>query len=320
MKKHYIHTKGQAVVEFALAATLIFLLLGAAVDLGLMFFTVQGLHNAAQEGATYGSRWLITKDNRRQLNVAEIQERVRTESGASASNGFVNLLDLDTDGTDDTSQGTTVIDPTGANGSIRVVALQDANRDGNPTNDNQPCTNPESTTSPCYVLVTVTKTYDVFFPFIPAFADTFPISSSYYMLIRDSFAQAGTGPQSFPTPEPTRGPSNIIVNISYNAVVSKANQTGFEVTAWDTAYGTTNGAGIKNVTIDIRSTTGASYTKVAGPLAQPRYCAYPSTNNNSCGTISKIDSMANGTYIITATVESNSGQTATRQVTFTRTN
>ena len=42
---------GQALVEFALAATLIFFLLAAAVDLGLIFFTIQGLHNAAQDGA-----------------------------------------------------------------------------------------------------------------------------------------------------------------------------------------------------------------------------------------------------------------------------
>lgn len=46
---------GQALVELALAATLIFLLFSATVDLGMIFYTLQGLNNAAQEGAFYGS-------------------------------------------------------------------------------------------------------------------------------------------------------------------------------------------------------------------------------------------------------------------------
>src|SRR5437763_3355731 len=86
---------GQALVEFALAATLIFFLLAAAVDLGLMFFVIQGLHNAAQEGGTYGSRWLTGLGYTvRVLNENEIRDRVRHESGSSGGIGFVNLLDL----------------------------------------------------------------------------------------------------------------------------------------------------------------------------------------------------------------------------------
>lgn len=46
---------GQALVEFALAGVIIFLLFSAAVDLGMIFYTLQGLNNAAQEGAFYGS-------------------------------------------------------------------------------------------------------------------------------------------------------------------------------------------------------------------------------------------------------------------------
>lgn len=38
-------TRGQALVEFTLAATLIFTLLSAAVDLGLIFFTMQTLRD-----------------------------------------------------------------------------------------------------------------------------------------------------------------------------------------------------------------------------------------------------------------------------------
>src|SRR5215212_441157 len=92
-------SKGQALVEFALAATLIFFLLAAAVDLGLMFFAIQGLHNAAQEGGTYGSRWLTGQGfGVRTLDVNSIRDRVRHESGSSGGIGFVNLLDLNNNG------------------------------------------------------------------------------------------------------------------------------------------------------------------------------------------------------------------------------
>src|SRR5918911_1155048 len=98
-------TRGQALVEFALAATLIFFLLAAAVDLGFMFFAVQGLHNAAQEGGTYGSRWLMSDLNTgaRLLDVNAIRDNVRHESGSRGGIGFVNLLDLNNDGKPDVS-------------------------------------------------------------------------------------------------------------------------------------------------------------------------------------------------------------------------
>src|SRR6266496_4740467 len=83
-------SRGQALVEFALAATLIFFLLAAAVDLGFMFFAVQGLHNAAQEGGTYGSRWLTSNltTGARELNANTIRDNVRHESGSRGGIGF----------------------------------------------------------------------------------------------------------------------------------------------------------------------------------------------------------------------------------------
>src|SRR3712207_4197030 len=118
--KRRTRTIGQAIVEFALAATVIFLLLAAAVDLGLIFFATQGLTNAAQEGATYGSRWLTTNatTNNRELNIPEIQRRTRLESGDSGGSGLVNLLDLNSNNRDDATEGTAVIDPTGRTGFI----------------------------------------------------------------------------------------------------------------------------------------------------------------------------------------------------------
>ena len=54
----------------------------AAVDLGFMFFALQGLHNAAQEGGSYGSRWLVSDaSGKRGLDASTIRDRVRLESG-----------------------------------------------------------------------------------------------------------------------------------------------------------------------------------------------------------------------------------------------
>lgn len=188
-------TRGQALVEFALAATLIFFLLAAAVDIGLMMFALQGLHNAAQEGASYGSRWLITDaQGRRVLDVDAIKQHVRYESGDKGGIGFVNLLDLNGDGVkDDTQAG--VIDQ-----NITVEMLADPSMDGDPTFDvahnlpeNVLCTDASTaTTALCYIRVTVHSVHKMLFPLAPAFSRTVPLKSSYIMPIRDSVAR-GTG-------------------------------------------------------------------------------------------------------------------------------
>lgn len=315
--QHNFRRSGQALVEFALAATLIFMLLAAAVDLGLIFFTVQSIHNAAQEGATYGSRWLYTNPANGiwQINIPEIQNRVRTESGANGG-GSINLMDLDSNGANDSSQGSTIVNPAGTNGYIVVVPLEDTNRDGNPNNDNNKrCDEPAKTVYPCYVQVTVRKVYDVFFP-IPVIGKRITLSSSFYMLIRNSFAEAGAGTQIFPTPAPTKGASNIVVNIINNAAggLTSRDQTNFEVTAWDTAYGTTNGSGIASVTITIRGPAG--FVRSSGPYTQPRFCSYPSTTG--CGIVSDISTYPSGAYTITAVVQSSSGTSATQTSSFTK--
>ncbi|NJO05897.1 MAG: pilus assembly protein, partial [Chloroflexaceae bacterium] len=88
-------TAGQAIVEFALSATLIFFLLAAAVDLGLIFFTLQALNNAAQEGAIYGARHvLVASDGMRTIDENEILNRVRFEAGETTNVTFVDLFDL----------------------------------------------------------------------------------------------------------------------------------------------------------------------------------------------------------------------------------
>jgi hypothetical protein len=95
---------GQALVEFALSATLIFLILSAMIDLGLAYFAYQGLAGAAQEGAAYAALYPTIGTS---VNDAEIRNRARFEGGSDSSlpnrAQFVNLLDLNNNKKDDTS-------------------------------------------------------------------------------------------------------------------------------------------------------------------------------------------------------------------------
>lgn len=232
MPEHLHKSKAQAIVEFALAATLIFFLLSAAVDVGLMFFNVQGLHNAAQEGATFGSRWLKTQGGVTELDINAIKDRARHEAGSQGGTGFVNLLDLDSDGQRDVGPtDTTEIGSSGAtydtlpNGNrviddfIRVQALLDANNDGNPLNDGAapgytPCPNLSDAGSNCYVHVITSSNYNMIFMLAPVFGKQIRLSSSYVMPLRSGFSQSGEMENTpivrtlTPSPTPTRQPTN----------------------------------------------------------------------------------------------------------------
>jgi Flp pilus assembly protein TadG len=195
-------THGQALVEFALAATLIFFLLAAAVDVGLIFFALQGMHNAAQEGATYGSRWGVTLDasNNILIDRNAIIDHVRGESGAKGGNGFINLYDLDGNNVDDRTQNGY------AEPNITIDVLEDFSSDGDPTRDiansNAPenilCTDPSTTTKTCYMRVTVRSIHKMLFPFAPAFAKNVPLTSSFIMPLRSSLARANGSPPQAP--------------------------------------------------------------------------------------------------------------------------
>ena len=201
-------SRGQALVEFALAATLIFFLLAAAVDLGLMFFAVQGLHNAAQEGGTYGSRWLTSNltTGARTLDVNTIRDNVRHESGARGGIGFVNLLDLNNDGIPDVNPdgpvaqctpGTCQVNSaTGnyvVNDYIQIYTINDSNFNGDPLDDgtapNYPaCSNANSPT--CYINVVVSFNYRLIFPLSPTFTRERLLRSSFTMRLRDDMARS----------------------------------------------------------------------------------------------------------------------------------
>jgi Flp pilus assembly protein TadG len=187
----HTRTKGQALVEFALASTLIFFMLAAVVDLGLIFFTLQGLHNAAQEGATYGSRWLVTSGNTTTLDYAAIRDRVRHEAGNQGI-GFANLLDLNSNGKDDVvfneqSNGKPLIQD-----YIQVAALKDANGNDDPLDDNDtPCPNVSSSDAGCFIRIIVSADYNMAFPLAPAFGDKIKLNSTYVMPMRSGFSQGG---------------------------------------------------------------------------------------------------------------------------------
>jgi hypothetical protein len=180
---------GQALVEFAMMATLLFFLLSAVVDLGMIFFTLQALHNAAQEGATYGSRNLVLVNGVMQIDPTTVRQRARYEAG-DRSRGFANLLDLNADGQDDIGQ------PTVLQSYITVAQLEDTDGNGNPLNDGPaptytPCPNPSSNTHGCFIRVTVSTDYNLLFPFAPSFGNKIKLTSPFEMQIRNGFSQSG---------------------------------------------------------------------------------------------------------------------------------
>jgi Flp pilus assembly protein TadG len=188
-------TTGQAIVEFALSVTVIFLLLSAAVDLGLIFFTMQALRAAAQEGATYGSYPLVVTNGRGQvtevrLNYREIFNRIRT-AGGTRPTGVANLLDLNGDGIDDANQSAVfnASNPTNPNGFVII----ENPKGPNPANLSGSC----STTTPrtdmrnagqnCWIRVTIRYRYRLFFPFAPAFGQEIILRVTHTMPIRSQF-------------------------------------------------------------------------------------------------------------------------------------
>ena len=295
-----LHLKtGQALVEFALAATLIFFLLAAAVDLGLIFFSIQGLHNAAQEGAAYGSRWL-TGSNPRALDFDAIRDRVRHESGAKGGIGFVNLLDLNNDGTRDVGPDDNAV--VGANGTtyqlmpdgtrvidnfIQIQLLNDTDTNGDPMNDlvggqPTPCVNPAAPQALCYIRVTVQLNYKTVFPLTPTFGRTTLLRSSYIVRLRDGYNSGGTAstpgvfqtvtvpptPTTPPTDTPTITPSPTPCTTPGTPTLSGSKSGSNASLSWTAVTGATqykiyqdSGAGTYSVVATISSpTTTASIT------------------------------------------------------------
>jgi hypothetical protein len=200
-------THGQAIVEFALAATLIFFLMAAAIDLGLIFLTRQALLNASAEGANYGTlpqdetNFIFVNGNREKaINEVAVRQRVRQEAGIRSGTAGVqpdinsddaiggmraiNLLDLNSNGINDANEPGVIED------RIRI-SLLDRNRvDPCPRNSGPPIDR-------CYLKVEVTATYRPFFVLSPVLGEEVPIRASTIQWIdRGGFTQGG--PQTAP--------------------------------------------------------------------------------------------------------------------------
>lgn len=186
--------RGQALVELALAGTLLFLLLAAAVDLGLIFFTLQGMRVAAQEGATFGSYPVQVLQNgqlqRVDLNYAEIVRRVRN-AGGNQTTGFANLRDLDNNGVFDELETDRAVHTNWAssNAYIQVELLKGLN----PSNLTPTCATDRRGVDMqaggigCWVRVTVRSDYRFLFPLAPSFGNTARLQTSAIMPIRSSY-------------------------------------------------------------------------------------------------------------------------------------
>ncbi|HEU5014939.1 MAG TPA: TadE family protein [Roseiflexaceae bacterium] len=313
--------RGQAIVEFALSATLIFFMLCAAIDLGMIFFAVQGLRNAAQEGATYGSRWLVFDGSgRRVLDIDTIRDKVRTESGTGNRMGFVNLLDLNGDGIDDENQSGVIAS------HIAVQMLSDSpDYDGNPLNNGTApnytaCTNAATAgPSECYIYITVSNDHKLIFPLSPVFTDTVKITSSYVLPIRDSYSQgSGTAPTPIPDTQPT--PTQPSANDFKVAISSPSN--GAVITSRSAMVGqatiTTNntGSSVKNVTFNLYYIGNGNSTLISTSTdATSPYCLYGNGSCSSIGT-SAWNGLAKGNYRLDALATTQSGMTASASVTF----
>ncbi len=201
LRPHYRQprARGQALVELALASTLLFFLLAAAVDLGLIFFTLQGLRTAAQEGATFGSYPVQVMENgqlqRVDLNYAEIVRRVRG-AGGPQSTGFANLRDLDNNGVwDEYETGRPVhSDWSNPNAYIRIELLRGPNP--NALSATPPCRTDvrgegmQAGGRDCWVRVTVSTDYQFIFPLAPAFGNSVRLRAMSVMPIRSSYANS----------------------------------------------------------------------------------------------------------------------------------
>lgn len=107
---------GQAIIELALSITFMFLLLGAAADLALMYKSYQNLINATSEASAYldfqskRSCQVIGCDSIAAAN-AEARRRFRNEQGSIISH-LASTLDLNANNKDDYTEsgGKTMVD------------------------------------------------------------------------------------------------------------------------------------------------------------------------------------------------------------------
>jgi hypothetical protein len=195
LRKH--RSPAQALVEFALAATTIFFLLAAVIDLGLIFFTMQALRVAAQEGATYGSYPLVQKNanggiTNVTIDYSEVVFRVYGAAGEQQG-GFANLRDLNNDGIDDLAQNLHDDMATDPDAYIYVENLfgSDPRSLAPACRGDLPGWHLQSGGADCWIRVTVRYDYEFLFPMAPAFSDTVRLRASHVTPMRSTIFTVG---------------------------------------------------------------------------------------------------------------------------------
>lgn len=85
-------SRGQSLVELALIAPLLLLLMAAAIDLGRLFYAYVAVENAAKEGALYGAvNPICATQSSLCPNPMNVTWRVQNETGASALPGGIQV-------------------------------------------------------------------------------------------------------------------------------------------------------------------------------------------------------------------------------------
>ncbi|NTU79806.1 MAG: pilus assembly protein [Chloroflexales bacterium] len=191
----------QAIIEFALASTLIFFLLAAVIDLGLIYFTMQALRVAAQEGATYGSypKAEMTDTNgdgigdqliKLDFDYQGIVFRVYG-AGGEQEGGFANLRDLNSNGQDDLNvdhlHDNMISDPNAYIYIENLVGLDPENLSSLGCRGDTKGQGLQNGGQGCWIRVTVRYDYKFAFPLAPAFADTVQLKVSHLTPVRSSF-------------------------------------------------------------------------------------------------------------------------------------
>jgi hypothetical protein len=223
---------GQALVEFALAGTLIFTLLSASVDLGMIFFIQQALGNAVQEGALFAStnyHDYFNNGKDYETNKAAFFQAIRTrtshEAGEQGGIGFIRLRDLNSNGVNDDVEGT--IDELIPVSLVSKISCQSEEEPG--------CSCQTGTggiSDNCFARVKIHAIYEIQFPLAPVFKEHVWLHSNYIVPLDDSgFSQFESNfnvtpeiwtvtptpsiegmPTETPTPSPTATPIPVCSN------------------------------------------------------------------------------------------------------------
>jgi hypothetical protein len=181
MKRHATRrqTRGQALVEFAFISILVVIILGMAIDGGLIYLTYQNMVNSVEEGLSYGTYEPLVRGSGGSLvaNDEAIRFRMRHEGGDRDTDGgirFINMFDLDNNGTFDDLEG-------GYGGGVLAShMLISAHADSSGTT---PCA---TRAQNCWLRIEMIYDYQTKFPIVPVLERTLEIHAVRFQQISRS--------------------------------------------------------------------------------------------------------------------------------------